>query len=117
LKVGFNSVFGYFLEVSKSNLDKVPQHYIRKQTTAGSERYITAELKEHESRVLGAEEKSIALENEIFVNLRSRAASHASSLLKTARALAELDVLATFAEVAVRKDYCRPQFTETNCLH
>jgi DNA mismatch repair protein MutS len=117
LKVGFNSVYGYFLEVSKSNLDKVPQHYIRKQTTAGSERYITAELKEHESRVLGAEEKSIALENEIFVNLRTRAASHASSLLKTARALAELDVLATFAEVAVRKDYCRPQFTETNCLH
>src|SRR5690606_10714521 len=95
LKVGFNSVFGYYLEVSKVNQDKVPSHYIRKQTTANAERYITAELKEHESLVLGAEEKAVALESEIFHKLRQRVAEHAKALLQTARALAEFDVLAS----------------------
>ena len=116
LKVGFNSVFGYYLEVSKSNLDKVPAHYIRKQTTANAERYITAELKEHESLVLGAEEKAVALENELFHKLRLRIAEHARDLLQTARALAEFDVLSTLAEVATRNGYVRPEIVGEDCI-
>jgi DNA mismatch repair protein MutS len=116
LKVGFNSVFGYYLEVSKSNLDKVPAHYIRKQTTANAERYITAELKEHESLVLGAEEKAVALENELFNKLRLRVAEHSRDLLQTARALAEFDVLSTLAEVATRNGYVRPEIVDEDCI-
>jgi DNA mismatch repair protein MutS len=116
LKVGFNSVFGYYLEVSKSNLDKVPAHYIRKQTTANAERYITAELKEHESLVLGAEEKAVALENELFHKLRLRVAEHSRDLLQTARALAEFDVLSTLAEVATRNGYVRPEIVDEDCI-
>ena len=107
LKVGYNSVFGYFLEAPKSA--KVPEHYIRKQTTAGAERYITAELKEHESLVLGSEEKAAALESEIFSRLRQQVAEHCKAILQTARAIGELDVLATFAEVAARKGYVKPE--------
>lgn len=108
LKVGFNSVFGYYLEVSKSQQEKVPEDYIRKQTTANAERYITAELKEHESQVLGADDKANALEGDLFGRLRARVAEHTQSLLKTARALAELDALASLAETAVRRGYVRP---------
>ncbi len=116
LRVGFNSVFGYFLEVSKSQLDRVPSDYIRKQTTANGERYITAELKEHESLVLGAEEKAVALEADIFGRLRLRVAEHARALLQTARALAEIDVLASLAEVASRRSYTMPEITEDDVL-
>lgn len=116
LKVGFNSVFGYFLEVSKTNIAKVPDHYIRKQTTANGERYITAELKEHESQVLGAEEKAFALEADLFAALRSRIADQARELLETARALAEIDVLSTLADVAVRRDYIRPSISDSDDL-
>lgn len=116
LKVGFNSVFGYYLEVSKAYSDRVPAEYIRKQTTANAERYITAELKEHESLVLGAEEKAVALESDLFNRLRNRVAEHASALLQTARALAEVDVLAALAEVASRKGYVRPEIVETDVL-
>lgn len=112
LKVGFNSVFGYYLEVSKANVDKVPSDYIRKQTTAAGERYITAALKEHESQVLGAEEKANALESDIFGRLRAQVAEHAPALLQTARALAELDVLAGLAEIAHFRDYVKPELTE-----
>lgn len=108
LKVGFNAVFGYYIEVSKSNLAKVPEEYIRRQTTANAERYITAELKEHESLVLGAEEKSLALEADLFNRLRARVAEHTRALHQTARALAELDALSSFAEAAVRRDYSKP---------
>ncbi|AIE84999.1 DNA mismatch repair protein MutS [Fimbriimonas ginsengisoli] len=116
LKVGYNSVFGYYLELSKAYSDRVPPEYIRKQTTANAERYITAELKEHESLVLGAEEKAVALESDLFNRLRHRVSEHASSLLQTARALAEIDVLATLSEVAARRGYVRPEIVEEDLL-
>jgi DNA mismatch repair protein MutS len=116
LKVGFNSVFGYYLEVSKIHSEKVPADYIRKQTTANAERYITAELKEHESLVLGAEEKAVALESDLFNRLRLRVAEHARSLLQTARALAEVDALAALAEVASRRGYIRPEMVEEDVI-
>ncbi len=108
LKVGYNSVFGYYIEVTKSNLGKVPENYIRKQTTANGERYITPDLKEYESRVLGADEKAIELQYELFLAIRERVADAASEILTVARAIAELDVLTGFAETAVRSRYVRP---------
>lgn len=116
LKVGFNSVFGYYLEVSKTQIAKVPDNYIRKQTTANAERYITAELKEQESLVLGAEEKALALEAELFVRLRGRAAAESTKLLQTARALAQLDAIASLAEVAVAKQFVKPEFVSEDVL-
>jgi DNA mismatch repair protein MutS len=112
LKVGYTSVFGYFIEVTKSNLSRVPQDYIRKQTTANGERYITPDLKEYEAKVLGADEKAVELEYNLFVEVRERVAEAASELLSVARAVAELDVLACFAEVAVRNFYCRPDVND-----
>ena len=117
IKVGFNSVFGYYLEVPKSQAARVPEEYIRKQTTANAERYITAELKEHESLVLGAQEKAVALEADIFNRVRLKVADSAQSLLQTARALAEIDVLAALAEVASRRNYTRPEITNEDILY
>ncbi len=108
LKVRFNKVFGYYIEVSRSNLHLVPEHYQRKQTIANGERYITPELKEHESRVLGAQERIEELEYDLFVALRDEIAGHAPRLKQVARAMAVLDVLACFAEQASHHDYCRP---------
>lgn len=116
LKVGFNSVFGYYIEVAKAQIDKVPEHYIRKQTTANAERYITAELKEHESLVLGAEEKATSLEADLFNRLRNRVAEHSRSLLQTARAVAEIDTLAALAEAASRRGYVRPELVEEDIM-
>jgi DNA mismatch repair protein MutS len=116
LKVGYNSVFGYYLEVGNANKHKVPAHYIRKQTLANAERYITAELKEHESAVLGAEEKAVALETDIFNRVRARVASEAEALLQTARAIAELDVLVSLAEAAVKMRYTRPELTDDDVI-
>lgn len=116
LKVGFNSVFGYYLEVPKSQIAKVPAEYIRKQTTANAERYITADLKEQESHVLGAEEKAIALEAELFLDLMQSATRHSRRLLDTSQALAELDTLGSFAETAVRKAYVRPEIVPEDVL-
>jgi len=116
LKVGFNSVFGYYLEISKSQAAKTPPEYIRKQTTANAERYITAELKEHESQVLGAEEKAVSLETDLFHRLRQRVADQARTLLQTARALAEIDVLAGLAEAAARRGYVKPEIVEEDVL-
>jgi DNA mismatch repair protein MutS len=116
LKVGFNSVFGYYLEVPKSQAARVPGHYVRKQTTANAERYITAELKDHESAVLGAEEKAQALESDIFHRLRSVVASQARALLQTARSVAEADVLASFAETAAFRGYARPEIVDDDVL-
>lgn len=116
LKVGFNSVFGYYLEVPKSLIHKVPESYIRKQTTANAERYITAELKDHESAVLGADEKASALETDLFHRLRTQVAAQSSSLLKTARAIAELDVLCCLAETAVIKGFVQPEIVEDDVL-
>lgn len=116
LKVGFNSVFGYFLEVSKQHSERVPADYIRKQTTANAERYITAELKDKEALVLGAEEKSVGLETDLFNRLRVRVAEHAKALLQTARAVAEIDTLATLAEVSVKRAYVKPEIVEEDLL-
>jgi len=116
LKVGYNAVFGYYIEVSKANSERVPPNYIRKQTTANAERYITAELKDHESLVLGAEEKATTLETDLFNRLRLRVAEHAKSLLQTARALAEIDTLACLAEVASRRGYVKPEVVEEDML-
>lgn len=116
LKVGYNAVFGYYLEVTRSQLEKVPAEYIRKQTTANAERFITAELKEHESQVLGAEEKATALEADLFYRLRARISEHTRALLQTARALAEIDVLCSLAEVAAFRGYAKPEMTEEDLI-
>ena len=109
LKVRFNSVFGYYIEVTKSNLDKVPAHYIRKQTVANGERYITPELKDMEGKILGAEERSVKLEYELFQRVREEVLGQMARIQRTASALAQLDVLAGFAETARLQNYCRPQ--------
>ena len=109
LKVRFNSVFGYYIEVTKSNLDKVPPHYIRKQTIAGGERFITPELKEKEAKILGAEERSMRLEFELFQRVREQVLAQLPRLQQTAAALAPLDILAGFAETARLYDYCQPE--------
>jgi len=109
LKVGYNAVFGYYIEVSKPHLNKVPADYIRKQTTTQAERFITPALKEQEAILLGAEERINALEYELFCRVRDEVARHAPAIQSLARALAELDVLCAFAENAVRHHYTRPQ--------
>ncbi len=108
LKVGYNRVFGFYLEVTRANLTQVPEYYTRKQTLANGERYITQELKEMEDTILGAEQKAIALEYEVFCEIRDRVATRTRSLQQTALALAALDVLAGLAELAERENYCRP---------
>ncbi|HEX6852913.1 MAG TPA: DNA mismatch repair protein MutS [Candidatus Polarisedimenticolaceae bacterium] len=112
LKVRFNKVFGYYIEISRSNLDRVPDRYTRKQTIAGGERYVTPELKDYESKVLHAQERIVELEYELFAALRTEIAAHAHRLKATARALARLDVVCAFAELAVREGYCRPRVSE-----
>ena len=109
LKVRFNSVFGYYIEVTRSNLDKVPPEYIRKQTIANGERFITPALKEMEGKILGAEERSIKLEYELFLRVRESVLAQLPQILQTASALAQLDVLACFAETARLFGYCRPK--------
>jgi DNA mismatch repair protein MutS len=116
LKVRFNSVFGYYIEVTKSNLDKVPPHYIRKQTVANGERFITPELKDMEGKILGAEERSVKLEYELFQRLREEVLGQLATIQQTASALAQLDVLASFAEIARLHDYCRPQVSDAGAL-
>jgi DNA mismatch repair protein MutS len=108
LKVRFNSVFGYFIEITKSNLDKVPPHYIRKQTVANGERYITPELKEMEGRILGAEERSVKLEYDLFLKVREEVLQWLQPIQRTAGALAQLDALGSFAETARLHNYTRP---------
>ena len=108
LKVGYNRVFGYYIEISRLYSDQVPEHYIRKQTLANAERYITQELKELEARVLGAKDRAVALEYQLFTQLREAVAAQLVRIQTTADALARLDVLTSLAEVAVRQNYCRP---------
>jgi len=109
LKIRYNRVFGYYLEISKSNLANVPADYIRKQTIAGGERFITPALKEYEDSVLGADERIAARELELFDALRSAVAAEAPRVLDTARAVATLDVLAALADVAAALNYTKPQ--------
>ena len=116
LKVRFNSVFGYYIEVTKANLAKVPPHYIRKQTVANGERYITPELKDMEGKILGAEERSVKLEYELFQRVREEVLGQMARIQQTATALAQLDVLAGFAETARLHNYCRPQIGDEGVL-
>ncbi len=108
LKVGFNKVFGYYIEVSKSNVDKVPESYIRKQTLTNGERYITQELKEIEDKILGAEEKSIQLEYMLFEEIREAVGKERERIQNTAKAIGILDCLMSLAEVAAKYNYVRP---------
>jgi DNA mismatch repair protein MutS len=117
LKVGYNAVFGYYLEVSKPHLNKVPADYIRKQTLANAERFITPELKEQEAILLGAEERINALEFELFTRVRGEVARHTPHLQSLAKAIAELDVLCAFAENAVRYRYVRPVVDTEDRIH
>jgi DNA mismatch repair protein MutS len=117
LKVRFNKVFGYYIEVPKTQVDKVPLGYVRKQTLVNAERYITEDLKTFETKVLGAEEKRAALELEIFNALRRRVVQEGLRLKAAADGLARIDCLLTLAEVASLNDYCRPTITEDGRVH
>ncbi|MBA3014388.1 MAG: DNA mismatch repair protein MutS [Proteobacteria bacterium] len=108
LKIGYNRVFGYYLEVSKAQMANVPDYFIRKQTLANAERFITPELKEFEGKVLGAQEKRVDLEHELFLNIRTTVAAESARVLKTAAHLAQIDLMCCLAEAARKLKYVRP---------
>jgi DNA mismatch repair protein MutS len=114
LKVRFNSVFGYYLEISKANLHLAPPDYERRQTLVNAERFTTPELKEYESKILDAQEKIVEIERRMFAELRSAIAGEARRIRQTALAIAEVDVLASFAHNAALRAYCRPQFDDSS---
>ncbi|HEX3019076.1 MAG TPA: DNA mismatch repair protein MutS [Chitinispirillaceae bacterium] len=116
LKVGFNKVFGYYIEVSKSNADSVPDYFIRKQTLVNGERFITPELKDMEAKVLGADEKLSSIEYEIFINLRKEISAECVRVQKAAEALGTLDVFISLGKIAAEYQYCRPVLTESGDL-
>ena len=116
LKVGYNKVFGYYLEVTKSYLSMVPDRYIRKQTLTGAERYITDELKDLESKVLGAEERVVGLEYQAFVQIREQIKSQIQRVQKSAFAISKLDVLCSFAQVAEDLNYCKPEVDRSGII-
>ena len=117
LKVGYNRVFGYYIEVSKSFMDQVPDHYIRKQTLANCERYITQELKDLETQVLTAKDRLAALEFQIFVQLREQLSAQAARVQQTSAAVAAADTLCSLASVAAARGYCRPEIGLDNEIH
>jgi len=110
--VRFNNVFGYYIEISKPNLNRVPANYERKQTLVNAERFTTPELKEYEHKVLSAEEKILALERELFAQVRATVTAAAARIRSTASAMAQLDVLAALAQIARSRNYARPEFNE-----
>lgn len=114
LKVGYNKVFGYYIEISQSNLSQVPVEYIRKQTLVGGERFITPELKEYESLILNAQERITELETSLFRQVCGQIAGYSEPILELARALANTDVLSSLAETAVRYNYVRPELSNGN---
>ena len=116
LKIGFNNVFGYYLEVRNTHKDSVPEEWIRKQTLVNAERYITEELKEYEQKILGAEERIYALEVQIYSELVARIQQNISMIQKNCRVLARLDVLAGFADLAVSNRYCRPVMNDGKAI-
>ena len=116
LKVGYNRVFGYYIEVTNSYKNLVPEHYIRKQTLTNCERYITPELKEIESRILGAKERSVAIEYELFNDVREQIALNLDRIERTAKAIAALDVLVSLANVAADNRYTRPDVTQNSVI-
>src|SRR5262249_11482770 len=112
LKIRFNNVFGYYIEVSKSNLSRVPSDYMRKQTLVNAERFITPDLKELEEKITGAEEKAIAIEVRLYEELLEALSQSAGRILATPSAVGQLDGLASFASIAVRNRYVRPALSE-----
>ena len=113
LKLGYNKVFGYYFEVTKTHQDKIPEYFIRKQTLVNAERYITPELKEFEEKILGAEEKIIELEYEIFQDIRNQVVEFGKVIKQNAEILAELDCLANFAHIANKNKYAKPEMEES----
>ena len=116
LKVGYNRVFGYYIEVSKANQASVPESFVRKQTLVNAERYITEELKEFEEKILGAEEKILAIERELFGELRIKIAEHSDRVRRTAALIAEIDVICSLSEAAQKYDYVRPVITNSKVI-
>jgi len=116
LKIRYNKVFGYFIEVTKSNLSMVPEEYTRKQTMTNAERFITPELKEYENKILGAQERAVALELELFIQIREEVVKEIDTIQRNARAVAEADVLAAFAENALTRRYVRPIMSDDDTL-
>lgn len=116
LKIGYNKVFGYYIDVTKTHQDKVPESYIRKQTLVNSERYITPELKEYEEKILSAEEKIEEIESRIFDDLCQTVLNHAAEVQINAKLLSQLDVLCSFAHTAKANKYCRPSLTQDHIL-
>ena len=114
LKVGFNKVFGYYIEITNANLDKVPDNYERKQTLSNSERYITPELKEKEAKVLGAEEKINDLEYDLFVEVRNKISKNINRIKDTATIISKIDVLLSLGIVAIENNYCKPEINNSN---
>lgn len=112
LKVAYNRIFGYYIEISRTNLSKVPVHYIRKQTLANAERYVTPELKDYEEKVLTAEEKAQTLEYELFQKLRAEVLGQIKNIKQNAKIVAELDVLLSFTHVAIKRGYTKPEILE-----
>lgn len=112
LKVSFNNVFGYYIEVRNTHKDKVPEDWIRKQTLVSAERYITEELKEYENQILGAEEKILSLETELFNRILEYLSGHLDEIQKSAAAIAHIDLLSSFAETAISNSYVRPKITD-----
>lgn len=116
LKLGYNKVFGYYIEVTNSHKEKIPEYFIRKQTLVNAERYITPELKEIEEKILSAEERTVLLEQELFEQLRIRITEYADEVLNNAQAIAQLDAIQSLAEVAVRNNYVKPEIHEEGDL-
>ena len=116
LKLGYNKVFGYYFEVTKTHQHKIPEYFIRKQTLVNAERYITPELKEFEEKILGAEEKIIELEYEIFQDIRSQVEEFGKSIKQNAELVAEIDCLADFAEIAGKNKYSKPEMDESTVI-
>ena len=116
LKVGYNRVFGYYIEISKPNLSQVPDNYVRRQTLVGGERFITPEMKEYESRILNAQEKIGELENSLFRQVCRQVADSGTAILRTAAGMAEVDVYCSLADVASRHGYARPELNDGDTL-
>lgn len=116
LKVGYNKVFGYFIEITRSHQDKVPDYYVRKQTLVGSERYITEELKEYELKVLNAQDRMLELEEEIFLRLRDKLLEVIERIQKTAESVATIDVVSALAELAVINNYTQPEISDSDVI-
>jgi DNA mismatch repair protein MutS len=116
LKIGYNKVFGYYIEVTNAHKDKVPESFIRKQTLVNAERYITPELKEVEEKILSAEDKSKVLEFELFEEIRLFLSEFAEDVQSVAQAIAEIDVLQSFAEVAFKNNYCKPEMLDSDVI-